>query len=73
MKMLNPEKLSILRSMQGARDFGGANVVKNMKDFGLSIEDPEKTFFTFDCNPTGSDQKYAVNQHICSFLHVKTE
>lgn len=48
-----------------ARDFGGANVVKNIKDFGLSIEDPCKTFFTFDCNPTGSDQKYAVNQHIC--------
>ena len=48
-----------------ARDFGGANVVKNIRDFGLSIENPEKTFFTFDCNPTGSDQKYAVNQHIC--------
>lgn len=48
-----------------ARDFGGANVVKNMNDFNLSVDDPEKTFFTFDCNPTGSDQKYAVNQHIC--------
>lgn len=48
-----------------ARDFGGANVVKNLKDFGLSVLDPEKTIFTFDCNPTGSDQKYAVNQHIC--------
>jgi 3-isopropylmalate/(R)-2-methylmalate dehydratase large subunit len=48
-----------------ARDFGGANVVKNLKDFSLSIDDPGKTLFTFDCNPTGSDQKYAVNQHIC--------
>ena len=48
-----------------ARDFGGANVVKNIKDFGLGIDDPAKTLFTFDCNPTGSDQKYAVNQHIC--------
>ena len=48
-----------------ARDFGGANVVKNILDNGLKIEDPERTFFTFDCNPTGSDQKYAVNQHIC--------
>jgi 3-isopropylmalate/(R)-2-methylmalate dehydratase large subunit len=48
-----------------ARDFGGANVVKNLKDFELQIKDPEKTLFTFDCNPTGSDQKYAVNQHIC--------
>ncbi len=48
-----------------ARDFGGANVVKNLKDFGLTVHDPSKTLFTFDCNPTGSDQKYAVNQHIC--------
>ena len=48
-----------------ARDFGGANVVKNLRDFGLCIDDPDKTLFTFDCNPTGSDQKYAVNQHIC--------
>ena len=48
-----------------ARDFGGANVVRNLKDFGLTIDDPGKTLFTFDCNPTGSDQKYAVNQHIC--------
>ncbi len=50
---------------RAARDFGGANVVKNLNDFGLSVDDPEKTLFTFDCNPTGSDQKYAVNQHIC--------
>lgn len=48
-----------------ARDFGGANVVKNLKDHGLTVHDGEKTFFTFDCNPTGSDQKYAVNQQIC--------
>src|SRR5664280_1390617 len=50
---------------RAARDFGGANVVKNLVDFGLSLNDPGKTLFTFDCNPTGSDQKYAVNQHIC--------
>jgi 3-isopropylmalate dehydratase small subunit len=48
-----------------ARDFGGANVIKNLKDFSLSVADPDKTMFTFDCNPTGSDQKYAVNQHLC--------
>ncbi len=50
---------------RAARDFGGANVVKNLNDFGLSVDNPARTFFTFDCNPTGSDQKYAVNQHIC--------
>jgi len=48
-----------------ARDFGGANVVKNIRDNNLGIDDPGKTFFTFDCNPGGSDQKYASNQHIC--------
>jgi len=45
-----------------ARDFGGANVVKNIEDFGLGIDDAASTFFTFDCNPTGSDQRYAANQ-----------
>ncbi|MCU0799201.1 MAG: aconitase/3-isopropylmalate dehydratase large subunit family protein [Candidatus Thermoplasmatota archaeon] len=48
-----------------ARDFGGANVVKNLKENGLKVEDPKRTFFTFDCNPGGSDQKYAENQHRC--------
>ncbi len=48
-----------------ARDFGGANVVKNLLDNGLKVDDPKRTFFTFDCNPGGSDQKYAANQHYC--------
>ncbi len=47
-----------------ARDFGGPNVVKNLETYGLSIADPSKTFFTFDTNPTGSDQKYAANQQM---------
>ncbi len=48
-----------------ARDFGGANVVKNILDNGLQLADATKTFFTFDCNPGGSDQKYAANQQYC--------
>ncbi len=48
-----------------ARDFGGANVIKNIEENGLSIHDAKKTFFTFDCNPGGCDQQYATNQHIC--------
>ncbi len=48
-----------------ARDFGGANVVKNLVKNGLDVADPAKTFFTFDCNPTGSDQNYAANQQYC--------
>ena len=48
-----------------ARDFGGANVVKNLEENNLSLDNSSKTFFTFDCNPGGCDQKYAANQHIC--------
>ncbi len=48
-----------------ARDFGGPNVVKNLQEHNLPIDDPTKTFFTFDTNPTGSDQKYAANQQFC--------
>ncbi|MBN2668881.1 MAG: 3-isopropylmalate dehydratase large subunit [Bacteroidales bacterium] len=50
--------------VRAARDFGGPNVVKNIEDYHLGIDDVSKTFFTFDTNPTGSDQKYAVNQQI---------
>ena len=49
---------------RAARDFGGPNVVKNMEENNLTLDDPSKTLFTFDTNPTGSDQKYAVNQQI---------
>lgn len=59
------EIIDVSIDIRAARDFGGANVVKNIRDYGLAIKDPEKTLFTFDCNPSGSDQKYAVNQHIC--------
>jgi 3-isopropylmalate/(R)-2-methylmalate dehydratase large subunit len=48
-----------------ARDFGGANVVRNIVDNGLGVADPARTFFTFDCNPGGSDQSYASNQQRC--------
>jgi len=54
-----------------ARDFGGANVVKNLEENNLSLDDPDKTFFTFDCNPGGCDQKYAANQHICRLFSRK--
>lgn len=48
-----------------ARDFGGAGVVKNLAENGLQVADPGKTWFTFDCNPGGSDQEYAANQQRC--------
>ncbi|MBN1326418.1 MAG: 3-isopropylmalate dehydratase large subunit [Candidatus Cloacimonetes bacterium] len=59
------EIIDIEIDVRVARDFGGANVVKNIIDNNLTVHDPTKTFFTFDCNPTGSDQKYAANQQYC--------
>ena len=57
--------VDVMIDTRAARDFGGANVVKNLVDNGLTVNDPQKTIFTFDCNPGGSDQKYAANQHYC--------
>jgi len=54
-----------------ARDFGGANVVKNLEENDLDVDDASKTFFTFDTNPGGCDQKYAANQHICRLFARK--
>ncbi len=59
------EIVDVMIDARVARDFGGANVVKQMEQHGLTLHDPSRTFFTFDCNPTGSDQKYAANQHRC--------
>ncbi|MBN2072300.1 MAG: 3-isopropylmalate dehydratase large subunit [Candidatus Krumholzibacteriota bacterium] len=59
------EIVDIMIDVRVARDFGGANVAKNIVDNGLGIDDPARTAFTFDCNPGGSDQKYATNQQIC--------
>ena len=59
------EIIDIEIDVRAARDFGGANVVKNLINNGLELDDASKTFFTFDCNPTGSDQKYAANQQYC--------
>ncbi len=57
--------VDITIDVRAARDFGGANVIQHIEKNNLNIDDVSKCFFTFDTNPTGSDQKYAVNQHIC--------
>ena len=50
-----------------ARDFGGANVVKNLRENcpDNPVADPARTFFTFDCNAPANTAGYADNQHIC--------
>jgi homoaconitase/3-isopropylmalate dehydratase large subunit/3-isopropylmalate dehydratase small subunit len=59
------EIVDVMIDVRLARDFGGPGVVKNLQANNLRIADPQKTFFTFDCNPTGSDQQYAANQQKC--------
>ncbi len=63
--------LDINIDIRVARDFGGANVVKNIEENNLKLDDTKKTFFTFDCNPGGCDQKYAANQQICRIFSRK--
>jgi 3-isopropylmalate/(R)-2-methylmalate dehydratase large subunit len=50
-----------------ARDFGGANVVKNYRThYGdTPVEDRSKTFFTFDLVTPANNIPYAINQQIC--------
>lgn len=52
---------------RSARDFGGANVVKNLlKNYeGDYIHDKSKTAFTFDTNAPANTIAYAENQHFC--------
>jgi len=53
--------------VRSARDFGGANVVKNYeKHYGdAPLNDPAKTFFTFDCCVPANNIPYANNQQRC--------
>ena len=48
-----------------ARDFAGASVVANLEEYGGSqaVKDPNRTFFTFDCNVPANTIPYAENQH----------
>ncbi|MGI6394866.1 MAG: 3-isopropylmalate dehydratase large subunit [bacterium] len=50
-----------------ARDFGGANVVNNLKTKfdGELVFDKNNTLFTFDCVAPAKTIPYAVNQQIC--------
>jgi 3-isopropylmalate/(R)-2-methylmalate dehydratase large subunit len=50
-----------------ARDFGGANVVKNYRShYGdAPVGDADRTFFTFDLVTPANNIPYAINQQIC--------
>ena len=53
--------------VRSARDFGGPNVVKNFEsEYGQGpVDDPARTFFTFDLCVPACSLKYADNQQIC--------
>jgi len=70
-KVVPGEIVDVQIDLRLARDFGGANVVKNLTENHLSVADVSKTRFTFDCNPTGSDQEYAANQQTCRLFARK--
>lgn len=50
-----------------ARDFGGASVVKHLRQHfpQRPVADVARTFFTFDCNAPANTSGYADNQHAC--------
>lgn len=53
--------------VRSARDFGGANVVKHLEreyPNEKKVNDPSKTFFTFDCVSPANTIPYAENQQI---------
>jgi 3-isopropylmalate dehydratase small subunit len=60
--------------VRSARDFGGANVVKNLRaNFEPPwVDDVEKTVFTFDCNVPARDTGYAENQQVCRIFARET-
>ena len=66
------EILDVTIDVRAARDFGGANVIRNLEEAGLAVDDPARTLFTFDCNPGGSDQGYAANQQLCRSFARRT-
>ncbi|MCD4652954.1 homoaconitate hydratase family protein, partial [bacterium] len=53
--------------VRSARDFAGANVVGNFRRYypGENVDDPKRTFFTFDCNAPANTIPYANNQMRC--------
>ena len=53
--------------VRSARDFAGANVVKRFREAfpGARVDDPDRTFFTFDCNAPANTIAYAQNQQVC--------
>ena len=60
--------------VRSARDFGGANVVKNLREHysDLYVADTQKTCFTFDCNVPANTTGYADNQQICRLFAKET-
>lgn len=59
--------------VRSARDFGGANVVKNFTSNypEQKVADAARTCFTFDCNVPANNIPYANNQQTCRKFAMK--
>jgi len=65
---IEPGKIVWMKvDVRSARDFGGPNVVLNYeREYGdAKLDDPSRTFFTFDLVAPAKTIKYANNQQIC--------
>jgi len=59
--------------VRSARDFGGPNVVKSYeREYGfVPVDNPAKTFFTFDLCVPACSMRYADNQQMCRLFAEK--
>jgi len=48
-----------------ARSYEGAGIISQLRANNLSVDDPEKTVFTFDCSPSMHEQRYLQNIKTC--------
>lgn len=57
-----------------ARDFGGPNVVKHLKENFQPpyVDDPGRTYFTFDLSTPARTIKYAISQHMLKVFAKET-
>lgn len=65
------EIIDIEIDVRAARDFGGANVVKNLINNGLEIDDPSKTFLLLTVIPPALTRSTPPTSSIAGFLPAR--
>jgi homoaconitase/3-isopropylmalate dehydratase large subunit/3-isopropylmalate dehydratase small subunit len=59
------EIINVHIDLRVSRDLGGINIVKQFQKHELSLDNRERTFFTFDYYPSVADASIFENQQIC--------